>query len=117
MQRFWVPALGLVLMLIGGCEGSAPVSELQKKEMTSTPWGVFSGTGDSQGAQVQFEAGNTFSYTDNQTSMAGTYTLDEANRKIVIEQDGTKQEWTYERNNLDLKITFPNGKTGTFTMQ
>ncbi|MFZ4507573.1 MAG: hypothetical protein ACOYON_07750 [Fimbriimonas sp.] len=110
--------LSVVLLGIVGCgESSAPVSSEQKREMSSTPWGLFSGTGQSQGIQVQFDAGNEMTFTDSTGTKSGSYTMIESSRQITVDLNGQKQVWGYKRDGLNLELTFPDGRTGTFTMQ
>jgi hypothetical protein len=85
--------------------------------MTSTPWGLFSGTGRSEGMQVQFDAGNEMTFTDSTGAKSGTYTMDEKASQITVDLNGQQQIWTYKRDGLNLEITFQDGRTGTFTMQ
>lgn len=117
MKQIGLLVLCLFALLVVGCEGSAPVSAEQQKEMTATPWGLFSGTGKSSGLQVQFDAGGELTYTDQTGTKTGTYTLDEAAKSITVNMGGQEQLWTFKRENLDLEITFQNGQTATFTMQ
>lgn len=118
MRRVLCAVLILSAFVIVGCgESSAPVSSEQTQEMTSTPWGLFSGTGRSEGMQVQFDAGNEMTFTDSTGAKSGTYTMDEKASQITVDLNGQQQIWTYKRDGLNLEITFQDGRTGTFTMQ
>ena len=110
--------LAIFLFGVAGCgESSAPVSESEKREMSSTPWGLFAGTGRSEGMQVQFDAGNEMTFTDTTGTKSGTYKMDEAKREITVDLNGQQQIWSYKRDGLSLEITFQDGRTGTFSMQ
>jgi len=116
LPRFLIVAV-LALCTQFGCESSTPVSQEQVKEMSATPWGLFSGTGKSSGQQVQFDAGGEMTLTDQSGTRTGTYVLDEAAKTIKVNINGQEQLWQFTRENLDLTITFPDGRTGTYSMQ
>jgi|GEM_PF-2738120 hypothetical protein len=110
-------ALLAACILIGGCEpGSAPVSAEQQKEMSATPWGLWSAT-DGSGGQIQLDAGGELTYTDARGTQTGTYALNEAASTIEVELNGVTQTWKFARKDLNLDITYPDNRTVTYTMQ
>ncbi|MFN3728853.1 MAG: hypothetical protein ACK4XJ_03975 [Fimbriimonadaceae bacterium] len=100
----FVALLGVLLALFG-C-GNVETKEA-RHEMTRTPYGYWIG-GPNNSQVLNIEAAGVMSFETNGQQAQYTYTLDEPSQTMKVDVNGETQDWKFERNMLEMKITFPN---------